>query len=1049
MKIVRRMTAGLMVLCLIITMLMPQYGNTAKASNNKNMIAKMKTYTEISAGNFQWEDGFIPKHVIKDRTRFKIEDISINWQPISIIAGSELLEFGQGREWYDPDEPIYPRTNYNVRFSFEVADLSIFDGITSVQVYLGPTAYSDTGYEPADLYIENHRVYMTFSTRPYSLEISQEAVWSVSVDPVYKSALPEKLTLLNGAPFTSGKIEWFFFDNGTRKSVTKATYMADIANNKFYYLKVVVSAKYLFEFNTYGPFYNKTRPDGTEIEVRVLNKGEEAEITITKIVPRIVEEELNVISAIIPSNRLSFGTSQVNIAVDVIPHLPNALPIKVYGTDATASIPFKSITDRNERWHIYAVSGNEIGNELSMEDEIIKDDNAEYIAVYPYSALLSDIAEAEYVDLYHLIDTYRYDADYPGSAGHEAGYTIRFSVRPPHPSTGYGQDGYARMDNPEFEFVYNGMICTYFVKGQCATGVECVTNPAAFDFGGEAEAAFNPGVSPYGVCSDLPGIYKAVNRGINNYTIDSALLYEYFNPEDLIHRHMSMGAVSIVTQTPKKGEKASYDVAVAATYDFEKGLAANDAILTWSPKPVSVNSDFEEFLDDEEYVATITIPMNHGYDVTKMPVVRVNGVEVTDVTVTDKAMVVKYKFPKTDKELWIDKDGNCSKLIYFTTPKPYAGIEIPDTVKLSDTCSKMFKVKELKWYAGADEISDGVFEKGKRYSLIMILDAESVGVEASVGSIDALIGSKDYVTNAGADSESKLVTIVFDFGVCESGSVEHVNDVEITLPRGLSTEDFFKRLDTRQYTELIMSDGNVAITTIKPGYNNANPAAKYAKFSDEFKAKYYGVFGYDEKSSLEQVFVLDAIVDLADNGQVGEVFITFTIRVAGEKCKVTFDANGGRYTGIDVMEVEAGRPYGFKYVPDEYKREGYLFAGWFTEATGGTRIYSTSIVKGSITLYAHWVKVFTGKVYDFGVACEESGSLKITPKHPATKIAGYEVSVSYNGKDWKTTSFTGSEVVLKNLTKGFVHVKVRAYRIDSAGMRVYGAYSMVKTVEVR
>ena len=35
-------------------------------------------------------------------------------------------------------------------------------------------------------------------------------------------------------------------------------------------------------------------------------------------------------------------------------------------------------------------------------------------------------------------------------------------------------------------------------------------------------------------------------------------------------------------------------------------------------------------------------------------------------------------------------------------------------------------------------------------------------------------------------------------------------------------------------------------------------------------------------------------------------------------------------------------------------RSGYIFTGWFTSATGGNQINSSSIVNGNITLYAHW-----------------------------------------------------------------------------------------------
>ncbi|MBQ3151538.1 MAG: InlB B-repeat-containing protein [Clostridia bacterium] len=38
-------------------------------------------------------------------------------------------------------------------------------------------------------------------------------------------------------------------------------------------------------------------------------------------------------------------------------------------------------------------------------------------------------------------------------------------------------------------------------------------------------------------------------------------------------------------------------------------------------------------------------------------------------------------------------------------------------------------------------------------------------------------------------------------------------------------------------------------------------------------------------------------------------------------------------------------------------RPGYLFAGWYTSPTGGTRIISTTKIDSSMTIYAHWIKI--------------------------------------------------------------------------------------------
>ena len=66
-------------------------------------------------------------------------------------------------------------------------------------------------------------------------------------------------------------------------------------------------------------------------------------------------------------------------------------------------------------------------------------------------------------------------------------------------------------------------------------------------------------------------------------------------------------------------------------------------------------------------------------------------------------------------------------------------------------------------------------------------------------------------------------------------------------------------------------------------------------------------------------------------------------------CSVTFDANGGdggtRYSRI------LGTTLGELPV---VTREGYEFAGWWTAASGGTQVDSSTVVTHDVTYYAHW-----------------------------------------------------------------------------------------------
>ena len=47
-------------------------------------------------------------------------------------------------------------------------------------------------------------------------------------------------------------------------------------------------------------------------------------------------------------------------------------------------------------------------------------------------------------------------------------------------------------------------------------------------------------------------------------------------------------------------------------------------------------------------------------------------------------------------------------------------------------------------------------------------------------------------------------------------------------------------------------------------------------------------------------------------------------------------------------------------------RNGYSFAGWYSAASGGTKITADSTITGNCTLYAHWEKVPSGNGYNLG-----------------------------------------------------------------------------------
>lgn len=67
---------------------------------------------------------------------------------------------------------------------------------------------------------------------------------------------------------------------------------------------------------------------------------------------------------------------------------------------------------------------------------------------------------------------------------------------------------------------------------------------------------------------------------------------------------------------------------------------------------------------------------------------------------------------------------------------------------------------------------------------------------------------------------------------------------------------------------------------------------------------------------------------------------------------VTFNANGGTVSKKS-LTIKVGAAVGSLPKPT---RKGYVFAGWFTAKSGGSKVSATTKISKNVTLYAHWAK---------------------------------------------------------------------------------------------
>ena len=126
-------------------------------------------------------------------------------------------------------------------------------------------------------------------------------------------------------------------------------------------------------------------------------------------------------------------------------------------------------------------------------------------------------------------------------------------------------------------------------------------------------------------------------------------------------------------------------------------------------------------------------------------------------------------------------------------------------------------------------------------------------------------------------------------------------------------------------------------------------------------------------------------------------------------CKITYKLGKGKNNDQNPEYY-----YNQKVNLKAASKKGYAFKGWYTDSKYTKKI--TTIAKSSkknITVYAKWEKVVVKK-----------GAVK-------------KVTV------------TGTSKTLSKLSKGKTYyVKVRAYKKDSTGAKVYGSFSSVKKVKI-
>lgn len=183
-----------------------------------------------------------------------------------------------------------------------------------------------------------------------------------------------------------------------------------------------------------------------------------------------------------------------------------------------------------------------------------------------------------------------------------------------------------------------------------------------------------------------------------------------------------------------------------------------------------------------------------------------------------------------------------------------------------------------------------------------------------------------------------------------------------------------------------------------------------------------------------------------------------------------YNANGGKGTMVD-----AQCRYGTSYVvaANKFTRKGYTFRGWSARNSGGAwltnagwqassanrKILSNryalkldSSAGNTVTLYAEWTKVEKPAAVKKVKLSNKSAKKMNVSFGKVQGAAGYEIQYATSKK------FKGKKSVLATSTKKTIskmknqktyYVRVRAYKKDSTGAKVWGKYSKVVSIKIK
>ena len=181
----------------------------------------------------------------------------------------------------------------------------------------------------------------------------------------------------------------------------------------------------------------------------------------------------------------------------------------------------------------------------------------------------------------------------------------------------------------------------------------------------------------------------------------------------------------------------------------------------------------------------------------------------------------------------------------------------------------------------------------------------------------------------------------------ERAAVQNLNNGKLTIAGGTIISTGSDAVSNNANMTIGIQDGNVSINSpeIRGKKNGVTSTTEFNFYDGIIKGQTKAISDVNKVDGVEEGYSPTFVDETID----GTTYKTSYLVIA-QYCLVTFDANGGTVSE-STRKMITGKTLGDLPIPI---KSGFGFAGWYTSASGGTKINRDKVITEDVTFYAHW-----------------------------------------------------------------------------------------------